>query len=181
MTTNLTAAMTFQFIINEDNGHYFTQNAALMNEPSLRSYIDQYADGGVNVISFCTNGMRASFRSRVLEAIWDALPPEADPTAVCQQWLKSYLHGLPEESPDENDCHDNWPFHAKLFQTAGLNPYRIWLDQCRRRGVKAWISFDNLKKIFLILIATDFNFVEMRQKNQFLKLEAINLFFDCLS
>ena len=140
MTTNLTAAMTFQFIINEDNGHYFTQNAALMNEPSLRSYIDQYADGGVNVISFCTNGMRASFRSRVLEAIWDALPPEADPTAVCQQWLKSYLHGLPEEGPDENDCHDNWPFHAKLFQTAGLNPYRIWLDQCRRRGVKAWIS-----------------------------------------
>lgn len=140
MTLNLTAAMTFQFIINEDNGHYFTQNAALMNEPSLRSYIDRYAAGGVNVISFCTNGMRASFQSRVLEAMWDALPPEVDPTAVCQQWLKSNLNGLPEESPDENDCHDNWPFHAKLLHTAGLNPYRIWLDQCRRNGIQAWIS-----------------------------------------
>ncbi len=106
---------TPRFIINEDNDHYFKLGPERMNEPSLREYIRQYAAVGVSAISFCNAGQRCSYPSRVIDPIWAPLP---DGSLTAEPWP----HRL----------------HA-LFQ-AGLDPYAIWLDECRKCGIEAWIS-----------------------------------------
>ncbi|MBP5639225.1 MAG: hypothetical protein J6X55_07095, partial [Victivallales bacterium] len=107
-----------RIFINEDNDHYFKLDPSLMNEQALRNYIDNYAEYGIDTISICTSGQRTSFRSNVFDAIWDPLDDGSKPN-------------------------DIWPRNAEALYNAGIDPYVIWLDQCRRRGVKAWISFDN--------------------------------------
>ena len=101
--------------INEDNDHYFKLDQSLMAEPALRQYIDKYADYGVSVMVFCTSGQRTSYRSEVMDAIWDPMNDGPLPAAA-------------------------WVNNAKKLFDEGIDPYQIWLDQCRRRGMKCWIS-----------------------------------------
>ncbi len=104
-----------RIVLNEDNDHYFKLSPDLMNETSLRAYIDRYAEIGIDTISFCTSGQRCSFRSNVLDAIWDPL--------------------------DDGTKPDNlWARNSEALFNAGIDPYVIWLDQCRKRGIHAWIS-----------------------------------------
>ena len=106
----------FRIFINEDNDHYFKLDSNLMNEQHLRDYIDRYAMIGIDTISFCTSGQRCSFRSRVLDAVWDPLPDGVKPD------------------------YSAWTMNTESLFKAGIDPYLIWLDQCRRRGIHAWIS-----------------------------------------
>ena len=104
-----------RIFINEDNDHYFKLSPDLMNEDSLRDYVDTYAEYGIDTISFCTSGQRASFRSKVIDAIWDPM--------------------------NDGSKSDNiWPRNTETLFKAGIDPYVVWLDQCRKRGIHAWIS-----------------------------------------
>lgn len=110
----------FRIIINEDNDHYFKNPNFEMTESGLRKYVDYYADRQIDTISFCIYGSKANYPSEVCDAIWDPLPDGTCPDG-----------SLPEHS---------WPANLQKMFSEGLDPYVIWLDQCRKRNVISWLS-----------------------------------------
>ena len=102
-------------VINEDNSHFFgTRKPEDMTLVGLHAFVDQYAGSAVTHLFLCPNAMRASFRSRSRDAIWD--PVEG-------------------KEPD-----GRWPQNAKRLHEAGLDPYAVWIERCRRKGLSPWIS-----------------------------------------
>ena len=106
-------------IINEDKDHYFKLSSELMNEQSLRDYIDDMGQGGhVTHIFFCPFGQRPSYASGVCEPIWAGM-----------------------EEPDMNHkTHNIWCVNAKLLHDRGIDPYRVWIERSRENGISPWIS-----------------------------------------
>jgi hypothetical protein len=105
-------------IINEDNSHFFfSRTEAQMNVDSLQAFIDQYADSKVTHLFFCTAAQRASFRSKTVGAVWDTI-------------------GRTPLSPEDR----RWAENAKLLDSKGLDPYKIWLQRCREKRISPWIS-----------------------------------------
>ncbi len=102
-------------IINEDNSHFFgSREAEDMTRAGLEAFVDQYADTAVTHLFLCPNAMRASFRSRTREAIWD---------------------------PVEGRSHSSrWPDNARLLHERGLDPYAVWIARCREKGISPWLS-----------------------------------------
>lgn len=102
-------------ILNEDNSHFFgSRPAEAMTEVGLNAFIDQYAGSAVTHLFLSPNSMRASFRSRTREAIWDP------------------VDGV---EPDHV-----WPKHARRLHEAGLDPYSIWIQRARAKGISPWLS-----------------------------------------
>ncbi|NOY80223.1 MAG: hypothetical protein GXP31_04370 [Kiritimatiellaeota bacterium] len=109
------------FVINEDNSHFFaTRKPSQMTREALLAFVDQYANSAVTHLFLCPNAMRASFRSRTREAIWDVTGKETMPGA--------------------NDPRGRWPHNARLLHERGLDPYAVWIDRCREKGLSPWLS-----------------------------------------
>lgn len=107
--------LTGMFIINEDNSHFFgTRSSEEMTLAGLNAFIDQYAGSKVTHLFLCPNAMRANFRSKSRDAIWDPA-----------------LGKVPAS---------RWPQNAKLLNDRGLDPYKIWIDRSREKGISPWIS-----------------------------------------
>jgi len=85
-----------------------------MTLAGLHAFVDQYAGSAVTHLFLCPNSMRASFRSRSRDAIWDPVAGKEPP-------------GM-------------WPQNAKRLDKAGLDPYKIWISRCREKGVSPWLS-----------------------------------------
>lgn len=102
------------FVINEDNDHYFKQDASLMTKRALENYIDSFADTGVTHFFMCPNGQRTSYRTSVWEAIWDD------------------VDGKPPT--------DIWALNAKKLFDDGIDPYSVWIARCRERGISPWLT-----------------------------------------
>ncbi len=108
-------AVRDMLVINEDNSHFFgTRKAEDMTLDGLRAFVDQYAGSRITHLFLCPNAMRASFRSKTRDAIWDPVDGKS-PT-------------------------DRWPVNAKRLHDAGLDPYTVWIDRCREKGISPWIS-----------------------------------------
>jgi hypothetical protein len=102
-------------IVNEDNSHFFgSRPPEEMTRAGLVAWVDGYANTRVTHLFLSPNSMRASFRSRTREAIWD-------PVAGVE----------PKEL---------WPQNAKRLHEAGLDPYAIWIARARERGLSPWLS-----------------------------------------
>ncbi len=102
-------------VINEDNSHFFfTRKPEEMTLAGLHAWVDQYAHSAVTHLFLCPNAMRASFRSRTRQAIWDPVDG-AEPKNI-------------------------WPQNAKRLFQAGLDPYKVWIDRCRQQGISPWLS-----------------------------------------
>ncbi len=102
-------------VINEDNSHFFgTRQAADMTLDGLHAFVDQYAGSRVTHLFLCPNAMRASFRSKTRDAIWDPVNGKS-PTG-------------------------QWPRNAKRLHDAGLDPYAVWIAHGREKGISPWIS-----------------------------------------
>lgn len=109
------SALREALIVNEDNSHFFGSRAAEeMTQEGLEAFVDQYADTAVTHLFLCPNAMRASFRSRTREAIWDP------------------VEGRPHSS--------RWPDNARLLYERGLDPYAVWIARCREKGISPWLS-----------------------------------------
>lgn len=103
------------FVINEDDSHFFgSRQPDQMTLAGLQAFIDQYAGTTVTHLFLCPNAMRASFRSRTREAIWDPV--------------------------DGKEPTDLWPANGKRLAEAGLDPYAIWIARCREKGLSPWLS-----------------------------------------
>jgi len=102
-------------IINEDNSHFFgSREPEDMTRAGLEAFVDQYADTAVTHLFLCPNAMRASFRSRTREAIWDP------------------VEGKPHSS--------RWPDNARLLHERDLDPYAVWIARCREKGISPWLT-----------------------------------------
>ena len=109
------AGLRGALILNEDNSHFFmARPPEAMTRAGLQALVDGYAGSRVTHLFFSPNSMRASFRSRTREAIWD-------PVA-----------GVEPVAP--------WPSNARRLHEAGLDPYAVWLARSRERGISPWLS-----------------------------------------
>ena len=106
-------------VVNEDNDHYFKQSSSLMNEESLKMYIDKMAGGKVTHFFMCPSGQRPSYDSKVWEPIWT---------------------GLDEPNGWNRGEHTVWAKNAKLLFDKGIDPYHVWIKRCRERGISPWLS-----------------------------------------
>ena len=106
-------------VVNEDNDHYFKQPASMMNEESLKKYIDSLAGGKVTHFFMCPSGQRPSYGSKVWEPIWT---------------------GLDEPDGLNQGEYTTWAKHAKILFEKGIDPYHVWIKQCRERGISPWLS-----------------------------------------
>ena len=102
-------------VINEDNSHFFgSRKPEEMNRKGLHAWVDQYAGSSVSHLFLCATAMRASFRSKSRDAIWDP------------------VNGKEPEGP--------WPQNAKRLHQAGIDPYRVWISRCREKKISPWLS-----------------------------------------
>ena len=74
----------------------------------------KYAGSSVTHLFLCTTAMRASFRSKSREAIWDPV--------------------------DGKDPKGPWPQNAKQLHEAELDPYKVWITRCRTKNISPWLS-----------------------------------------
>lgn len=118
-TQETRAIMQDAFIINEDNSHFYgSRQAKDMTLEGLNAFVDQYANTAVTHLFLCPNAMRASFRSRTREAIWDLTGNEEKPAAK----------------------RSRWPDNAGLLHERGLDPYATWIARSREKGISPWLS-----------------------------------------
>lgn len=116
---SLASAKPCVVVVNEDNDHYFKQDASLMNEDSLNAYIDRLAGGKITHFFMCPSGQRPSYASRVWEPIWE---------------------GLKEPGGDRWGGYTTWARNAKLLHDKGIDPYHVWIARCRERNISPWLS-----------------------------------------
>ena len=105
-------------ILNEDNSHFFfTRTLDDMTVEGLHAFVDQYAGTKVSHLFLCPNAMKASFKSSTRDAIWE-------------------LAG--DQRASEGGA--TWIANAKALHERGLDPYSIWIDRCREKGISPWLT-----------------------------------------
>ena len=105
-------------VINEDSSHFFmSRSAGDMTLEGLHAFVDQYAGTGVSHLFLCPNAMRASFKSKTRDAIWE-LGEQEMPEGPGKTWINN----------------------ARLLHERGLDPYAVWIARCREKGISAWLS-----------------------------------------
>ena len=107
-------------IVNYDNSAWFIfRTPEYMTREKLVDFIDRHADLGITHLFLCPNAMRSSFASKTREAIWDHDEKE-----------------LAEIPPKMRA----WPENARICHQRGLDPYAIWIERSREKGISPWIS-----------------------------------------
>ncbi|GIS61470.1 MAG: hypothetical protein CM1200mP2_36950 [Planctomycetaceae bacterium] len=101
-------------VINEDNSHFFSSRKPEdMTLKGLQRGSTSMPDRRHPPVPVQT-AMRASFRSKSRDAIWDPV--------------------------NGKEPQDRWPQNAKRLHEAGLDPYKIWIARCRDRKISPWLS-----------------------------------------
>lgn len=121
-------------ICNEDNDRFFYMADRWHTAEGIRAYFDTISAGGAMTHYFmCVNGQRTSYDSKVWEPIW---------------------RGANDPRPDGR-TNDLWCVNAKKVHDRGLDPWKIWIDCARKKGISPWISmrmndthFSNVKNAF---------------------------------
>jgi Glycosyl hydrolase-like 10 len=105
-------------VINEDNSHFYaSRKPDDLTVAGLHAFVDQYADTTVSHLFLCPNAMRASYKSAVWDAIWE-LGDQEMPGGTGKAWM------------------DN----ARILHERGLDPYAVWIDRCREKGISPWLT-----------------------------------------
>ncbi|MCK5114158.1 MAG: hypothetical protein KAR11_05285 [Phycisphaerae bacterium] len=105
--------------LNEDSSHFFgTRTAEDMTLKGLRTLIDHYAGEQVSHVLLCPNCMRVSYRSKVWDFIGEPSSKANMEVAFASTWVQN----------------------AKILDEKGIDPYTVWIDACREKGISPWIS-----------------------------------------
>jgi len=109
-------------IFNEDCSHFFmTRPAEKMTVEGLHEFIDQYAGTQVSHMFLNVNAQCTSYRSKVWDSIWDD-------------------KNLDGGEASESDPWKGWVRNAWLLDKKGIDPYAVWIDRCREKGISPWLS-----------------------------------------
>lgn len=110
------AELNDMFVINWDCTDFpVSRTADEMTLEGVRALVDQYAGTKVTHLFFNPNSMRTAFRGRSREAFWDP------------------VDGVETDYPP-------WTKNLKLLHDRGIDPYKVWIDRCREKGISPWIS-----------------------------------------
>ena len=116
-------------IFNEDNNHFFSEDIPVTRK-AIVEYIDKYLYPGHQIREFfiCVNAARASFPSKVFPPMWDGIEFKKDGTAY-------YLGKIVKNAGRLKTA-------AKLkeLETAGIDPFKLWIEHLRKSGVSPWMS-----------------------------------------
>ena len=113
------AAEPVGLAINEDNSHFYGGRAGDdMTLDGLHAWVDQYADTKASHLFLCPNAMRASYRSKAFDPIWE----------LGSQKMPESGHGK------------SWVENARLLDERGLDPYAVWIARCREKGISPWLT-----------------------------------------
>jgi hypothetical protein len=106
--------------LNEDDSHFFGSRAKeAMTIEGLHAFVDQYANTKVSQLFLCPNAMKASYRSKVRDAIWELQDGQ---------------------KPPQEDFARKWCENARLLDERGLDPYAVWIARCREKRISPWLS-----------------------------------------
>ena len=118
-------------MLNEDNSHfYFTRAGQELDEEKVAAWVDQYAGTQVRELLMCPNCMRTSYASEVWDPIWLGY----DPQGSDDQPL------LASTAPASREVARGWIDTAWKLHLAGIDPYAVWIDRCRKVGISPWLS-----------------------------------------
>lgn len=107
-------------VINEDDSHFYgSRSADQMSVEGLNAFVDQYAGTKVSHLFLCPNAQKASFKSKVWDAIWDLKGPQ---------------------QPPKEEFAKKWCENARLLAERGLDPYAVWIARCREKGISPWLT-----------------------------------------
>ena len=109
------------FVVSEDCSHFFCNS---VEEDVARNYIAKIPTGSITHIFFVPTAMRLSYKSKVWESVWDEVDTSIKPL------IKPY--GKPR--------YDSWQILAKMWHDRGMNPFKIWIQECRKKGISPWFS-----------------------------------------
>jgi len=129
--TTLPAADDALFM-NEDAWHYFVAAPEVkrgkgdidvevmhpkfaLTKKGLENYIDEIARGHVTHFLMNLNTQRANFPSITLEPVWKSLDEP-------ERYQLDYIRAM------------------KALYESGVDPYKVWIDRCRVKGIQPWIS-----------------------------------------
>lgn len=116
-------------IVADDFGAYFRGADSAMTKEGLEQYADALTAGGqVTHVFWCPVAGRANFDAKATEPIWKGL---GDPATTFAQ---------KRDSQAVADGNRRWAENAKKLADAGIDPYRVWIDRTRAKGVSPWIS-----------------------------------------
>lgn len=111
-------------VVNEDNDHFFKLPASWMNREGLVRYLDDVLQGPVTHFVMCVNGQRTSYDSKTWEPIWKGISEPA----------------RKDTATTSDGTHDRWAVNAKSLFDQGIDPYAVWIQRCREKGVQPWVS-----------------------------------------
>ena len=117
--------------LNEDNSHYFSSRAGQsLDRDKIASWVDQYAGTQVRELILSANSQRTSFPSKVWDPIWKGYDPDGPDD-------QPLLHSTPSAS---RAGARKWIHTAWDLAQRNLDPYAIWIQRARQKGLQPWIS-----------------------------------------
>ena len=106
--------------INEDDSHfYMSRPAEAMSREGLLAWVDQYAGTNVSHLFLCPNAMKASYHSKVRDAIWE-------------------IDG--QRIPDGDTVAKTWVDNSRLLDERGLDAYAVWIARAQEKKISPWLS-----------------------------------------
>lgn len=117
--------------LNEDNSHYFSSRAGQsLDRDKIASWVDQYAGTQVRELILSANSQRTTFPSKVWDPIWKGYDPDGPDD-------QPLLHSTPSAS---RAGARKWIHTAWDLAQRNLDPYAIWIQRARQKGLQPWIS-----------------------------------------
>lgn len=108
-------------VINEDNDHYFKQEAQWMTLEHLQGYIDAMAETHVTHFFMCPQGQRASYDSQATEPVWEGIAGG-------------------DEISYGGEENVRWVTNCKTLAEKGIDPYTVWIERCREKKISPWMT-----------------------------------------
>ncbi|WP_321470209.1 hypothetical protein [uncultured Paludibaculum sp.] len=117
--------------LNEDNSHwFFTRAGQTYTKESVAAFVDQYAETQVRELVLSASSQRTSFASKVWDPIWKGY----DPDGPDDQPLFRSTTGEGRVSARK------WVHTAWSLAQQGIDPYAVWIERARMRGLSPWVS-----------------------------------------
>ncbi len=116
-------------IYNLDCSEFFVGTFGPVVPKTIDKFVDEHARAGISHLFINVNAQRVNYRSKVWDAAWDGLDPDADDN-------QPFFAGIdPKRRFETTFFRSHWKLHAE-----GCNYPARMIQAARHRKLKAWIS-----------------------------------------
>ena len=116
-------------IYNLDCSEFFVGTFGPVKPETIDKFVEEHARAGVTHLFINVNAQRVNYRSKVWDAAWDGMDPDADDN-------QPFFAGIdPKRRFETLFFRSHWKLHA-----GGCNYPARMIQAARRRKLDAWIS-----------------------------------------